>query len=90
MFLDCEWKRLGQSKFWIAECKKHRTLSKKKYHIPSARMLEKLLSGDISLGVCTADGSDKGEVGSRKGTPKMNLNVQAMSHSAVGHYVIQQ
>ena len=33
-------------------------------------MLEKLLSGDISLGVCTADRSDKGEVGSRKGTPK--------------------
>ena len=43
------------------------------YHIPSASMLEKLLCGDISLGVCTADESDKDEVGTREGetaTPK--------------------
>ena len=54
-------------------------------------MLEKLLSGDISLRVCTADESDKGaklEVGRVKQQlqkEKMNLNIQEMSHS-VGHY----
>ena len=44
-------------------------------------MLEKLLSGDISLGVCTADESDKGKVGSREGETAVPKGEDEPEHS---------
>ena len=44
-------------------------------------MLEKLLSGNISLGVCTADESDKGKVGSREGETAIPKGEDEPEHS---------